>query len=852
MGLKIDYKDLFLTTLNQSKFLINIDESLSEKEKYQENIQRLLILLKKKNVNLSQLQIFIDNSQNGKIFIYIPTEQFELLESLFKLYLLDSVNKNEITSQLKNFYKNIVEFNQNSALLFELISLKIFFHVFNTHKENLEKNENFFEEKLNKVREILKDIRNELYSTNIFNREFQTKIFDNLKFTKNSIIDKDLELDRELFFNEYGFSLNTFLNLLKMFNTAASLEKEIEIIDYFENRTIWSIDDILKPENIIYLPFLRDELKDIVLKSIIKKSKQTKEFLLKEKDDLEKQLEQIKSDMVDSLNNFSTNIKKETIDSIKYPVNPTVTNKINSFIIDFNRSVMANILQANKLSERWNNFQKKMTKNENLRVLTYDQYIEILKNEGSLDKNDLILSILIYFDYSKDFENFFEKFKPQILKVVKNSFEELKKEYSEKKTPIIQKEINFISELFIESKFQKKFNFDLLQKKFLEIIENLIDKLIVSILFDSFTIYNIKLLDDETKKDLLNFNLFLNLLPFKKVIYISSGEKKQSEKFLNIDVEQLKNIIKKNYSKIVSVLVYDIRGSTYMSSKLNNAEKQKYIMKKFQHLINNTIKNNFGLPLKETGDGGIAIFCSNSKEIYRTLFKESVSSKNVLIRHSIATGSDLIIKESATSSIESLKCSQKLVESAEQFIKDNYINYREWFFDVQEKKLIHEGIEYALLPPEFKSLFRVGVGIASGIVNRDVNISINAFGDIDIYGITINEAKIFSGGKDPSSSIILVDHPTLFSAIINSNYIEIQNGKDLKINEDYLEKILNFEKSFIVENFKIRFYGVYYPLKKNKDQVVDTNVKIDNIFIDDNGKIFYNDEEIKFLYQVEI
>jgi len=289
-----------------------------------------------------------------------------------------------------------------------------------------------------------------------------------------------------------------------------------------------------------------------------------------------------------------------------------------------------------------------------------------------------------------------------------------------------------------------------------------------------------------------------------------------------------------------------------MSSKLNNAEKQKYIMKNSNNLINNTIKNNFGLPLKETGDGGIAIFCSNSKEIYRTLFKESVSSKNVLIRHSIATGSDLIIKESATSSIESLKCSQKLVESAEQFIKDNYINYREWFFDVQEKKLIHEGIEYALLPPEFKSLFRVGVGIASGIVNRDVNISINAFGDIDIYGITINEAKIFSGGKDPSSSIILVDHPTLFSAIINSNYIEIQNGKDLKINEDYLEKILNFEKSFIVENFKIRFYGVYYPLKKNKDQVVDTNVKIDNIFIDDNGKIFYNDEEIKFLYQVEI
>ncbi|MEJ5307741.1 MAG: hypothetical protein WHT27_05535 [candidate division WOR-3 bacterium] len=852
MGLKTEYKDLFLITFNQSKFVSNIDENLSQKQKYQENIQRVLVLLKNRNINLSQIQVFIDNTSYGKIFIFIPFDQFEMLQSLFKLYILNSIDKNEISQQIKKFYKNVIEANQNFSLLFELVMLKIFFNVFQTHKENLDHNETLFEEKLNGIREIVKDVRNELYSTNIFNREFQTKIFDNLKFTKNSIFNRDLEIERESFFNEYGFSLNTFINLLKMFNTAASLEKELEIIEYYENRTIWSIDDIIKPDNIIYLPFLRDELKDIITKSIIKKSKQTKEFLLKEKEDLEKQLDQIKNDMVDILENFSSNIKKETIDSIKYPVNPTVTNKINSFIIDFNRSVMGNILQANKLTERWNNFQKKMVKNENLRNLSFEQYIEFLKNEGTLDKNDIILSILIYFDYSKDFENFFEKFKPQIIKVVKNSFEELKKEYNEKKNSIVQKEINFISDLFIESKFQKKFNFELLKTKFLQIVENLIDKFIVSILFDSFTIFNLEFTSQENKQELLNFNLSVNLLPFNRVIYISNTEKSISQRFLDTDVEQLKNIIKKNYSKLVSVLVYDIRGSSYMSSKLNNAEKQKFIMKKFQHIINNTIKNNFGLPLKETGDGGIAIFCSNSKEIYRTLFKESVSSKNVLIRHSIATGSDLIIKESSTSSIESLKCSLKLIENAEQFIKDNYMNYREWFFDVHEKKLIHEGIEYALLPPEFKSLFRVGVGIASGIVNRDVNISINAFGDIDIYGVTINEAKILSGGKDPSSSIILIDHFTLFSTILNSNYIETKIQENLSQKENYLKNLFDLRKSFLVENFKIKYYGIYYPLKKNKDQVIETNVDINDIFIEDNGKIFYNDEEIKILYQVEI
>ncbi len=846
MILKTSHKNLFLSTLSQSKYFLSFDENLSEKEKYRENINKLLLLLKKKNVNLSQIQFFVEKQDTGAIFVYIPDEEFEMFSSLFKLFIKDSLERNEIYSQLKKYYKIVIEKDQTLALLFEIVAIKLLLHIYSENNSQYDDNK---QKKIDELREILKDIRNELYSVNIFNREFQTKIFDITKIDSEEI-QLEEESFRESFVKKYDFSYVTLKNLLQMFNTAASLDKEISIIDYFENRTVWSVDDILKPDHVIYFPFLRKELQDVILKSIIKKSKQTRDFLLKEKEDLERQLEQIKNDMNDSLNNFFNNIKKETIESIKYPVNPSIPNKINSFIIDFNRNIMANIIQANKLSERWTNLQKRMIKNENLRNFTYDQYVEILQNEGSIEKNFFIESILIFFEYYSSFDDFFEKFKPMILKVVKNSFEELKKEFANKKEKTINQEINSISELFVETKFSKKFNYDLIKKKFLDIMDDLINQLIISILFTSIKIYNTEKEKYDNKKNLYILNSIINLIPAKRMIHLSNKPLDNIYDINETDYEKLKNIIKKNYSNMVSVLVYDIRGSTYMSAKLNNAEKQKFIMKKFQHAINNAIKTNFGIPLKETGDGGISIFCSNSKDLYRTLFKETISSKNVLLRHSIATGSDLFIKESSTASLESIKCSLKMVETAETFIKDNYINYREWFFDVHEKKVIHEGIEYALLPPEFKSLFRIGVGISSGIVNRDVNIAINAFGDIDIYGNNINESKILSGVKNPNTSVIIIDHFTLFSAILNSNYIDVLYGMNDSIDKN-LSGMLNFNQQFIIENVKVKFYGLYFPLRIKKDQYITTDIDVDHIGIDETGKIFYREDEVKLLFLIE-
>jgi len=366
------------------------------------------------------------------------------------------------------------------------------------------------------------------------------------------------------------------------------------------------------------------------------------------------------------------------------------------------------------------------------------------------------------------------------------------------------------SDIISGTGFQKKFNYQFIKDAFVEIMDSISDDLMIYLLIDSIRLYNFQQFKDPVKKRKESLYASFNLIPRERFFYINSTGDiyLNANKLENLTPGDLHSVISNNYSKVVTTLVYDIRGSSFMSSKLNNAEKQKFIMKKFQNSINNVIKNNNGVPIKETGDGGIIIFTANSREMNRNLFKESISSKNIHIRHSIATGADIVLKETNFSSIESIKCSIKMVESAETFIKDNYANYREWFFNIQEKKVIHEGIEYALLPPEFKSLFRIGVGVASGIVNRDINLSINAFGDIDLYGTNVNEAKVYSGVKDPSSSVVIIDHTTLFNLILNSDYFDITVDIFPEGSSHYEElfKDLIIGKNILnIENVKFKF-----------------------------------------------
>jgi|GEM_PF-2125785 hypothetical protein len=855
MPSEITYEQLLGLVEFRSKYVSTLQDEFGKKDEFTQNIQRILLLAKRKGVNVDCLEPFVNFQDTGQIYLFFSETKFEMLRSLFKLLLSQSIDISELKSQIKQLYKNFAEKNSKLTLLFELSVIKVFIIVYNENKEHLSNKTDVFSDSLSKLRDILIEIRNEIYSYNMFNRDFHSKILDNsLILPSSEFTDSWDTLKGKI--RHFAFPYKYFVDLVLIFNTAGSLEKELDILDYFENRTIWSVDDILKPVHTNYLPFLRDEIKDIILKAISKKSKQTKDYLFKEKDDLEKQITQLKSDMLESLSQFNSDVSTEINETIKFPMDIGVINKLNSFIIDFNRNLMANVIMAGKLMERYSLFQKKMVKNEQARNITYNQYLEILKQQRSIEPSEIFLSILIFNEYSNDFGIFFEKYKPQILKVAKITFESLKKEYAETHGKDIEADIASMQNLFMGSGFQKKFNYQFIKDKFTEIMDSISNDLMIYLLLDSVRLYNFSQYKDPVKKKKESLYASFNLIPKRRFFYCNSTGDiyPHADTLDNLSSAELNSVISNNYSKVVSTLVYDIRGSSFMSAKLNNAEKQKFIMKKFQNSISNVIKNNSGIPIKETGDGGITLFAANNKEMYRNLFKESISSKNIHIRHSIASGSDIILKETNTASMESLKCSLKMAEAAESFIKDNYMNYREWFFDIHEKKVIHEGIEYALLPPEFKSLFRIGIGVASGIVNRDINLSINAFGDLDLYGSNVNEAKMFSGGNDFTSSVIVVDHTTLFNLILNADYFDITTdifAKGSQYDGEIFKDLIVGSNTLNIENIKFKFYALYLPMNKNKNESLIFNKKPKELTIDSNGKIFFEETEAKILYQVE-
>jgi arsenate reductase-like glutaredoxin family protein len=59
------------------------------------------------------------------------------------------------------------------------------------------------------------------------------------------------------------------------------------------------------------------------------------------------------------------------------------------------------------------------------------------------------------------------------------------------------------------------------------------------------------------------------------------------------------------YRKCVTILVYDIRGSSYMGIKLNDAVKEQRIKSKFAKEMAQVVKKYDGFLLKDTGDGGL-------------------------------------------------------------------------------------------------------------------------------------------------------------------------------------------------------------------------------------------------------
>lgn len=211
----------------------------------------------------------------------------------------------------------------------------------------------------------------------------------------------------------------------------------------------------------------------------------------------------------------------------------------------------------------------------------------------------------------------------------------------------------------------------------------------------------------------------------------------------------------KDYKETVSVMVYDIRGSSIMGEKLQDAKKEDEIRNKFQEWLSEAVRKTNGFLLKDTGDGGIVFFSANSGELYSDYQAFINGSRE---RFSIE---DLSLIPSRDAGLRAILCARKMIETSQAFVRKTLKQYKDWFKDFKEEDVEFGGISYQKLPPEYRRIFQIGVGIASGKQDIDVFLGMNVIGVPDLSGGLVRSANIYSKARHPERSVILIDFSTM-------------------------------------------------------------------------------------------
>lgn len=245
-----------------------------------------------------------------------------------------------------------------------------------------------------------------------------------------------------------------------------------------------------------------------------------------------------------------------------------------------------------------------------------------------------------------------------------------------------------------------------------------------------------------------------------------------------------------HFKNLVSTLIYDIRGSTFMGTKLQDAKRESEIRNYFQESMLANVEKNGGIPIKDTGDGGIVLFAANHYDI-----KNKKTMK-------LAQGSVL----------PAVRCALEMVQGARSFVKENIYKYKDWFRETEKRKIDFEGATYATLPPAYQSIFQVGIGIASGAYPKEIYLEENAFGELDLTGMLVREANLYSRVKAREKSTVICDDATVYNLLLNVDKFSFFSetgaktetlGRDIEQGLDFWLNQKLSKRGFIVDLYKI-------------------------------------------------
>ena len=229
-----------------------------------------------------------------------------------------------------------------------------------------------------------------------------------------------------------------------------------------------------------------------------------------------------------------------------------------------------------------------------------------------------------------------------------------------------------------------------------------------------------------------------------------------------------------------------------------------------------------------------------------------MTGRGTKLRYSIFSGAEFDLIPAGDAGKRAILCARDMVLRAEEFIRANFVHYREWFAEVAERTLELDGITYALLPPEFKSLFRIGIGISSGKPGQDVVFAANSYGDPDLVGPIIADANLYSFERQPGRSVIICDSSSLMNVVLNSEFFEYMiDETDF---EKYLKAMAEIRKGnhgYKIADHKISIIprGIHYQEELNKNKAIAMS-DLPEIMLHDGRMFSPQQKKIKMVYEV--
>lgn len=849
----VEEVDIERVTEEESEYLNQLRSRYSKKDVYSQYLGTVKQFLAQKDLKLESLSEFYKNEDIGVVYVLVE-ERFRTIHHNLVGLLLDGIKGDERKRELEalmrvyreNFIKTYSQFlkeRSEAALLFETVCRKLFqegIEKWFSHNPSSSSEKSFFISEVSaKVDALLTPLRLNLGKE----RKLDVFLFSET-FSKSPLIPSPLSKltlhDIEVEILKYGLTPNLFEKVAKEFQSAIQKELEDEILNSLRSRTIRSKQDIVRSIEHPLYSISADcvkTLRQIIVEKVSERLLDLTQVLKNLHQELERRKEkfdQVISEIMLSGKKALMELREEELDAC---------------VENFTKIADSIKAEMDEIKMKKEEVERELRSAKNLQGLNSEELTSIIlnKNEREIERYLHIYRALST-KFGRDLEHIPSQYTETFSELIKEELALLRSKSSPSYGSLSSLE---------ERRFWKKhYKVEELKTRWMKICTEVLEPLLITKYIEELVrIWPPAVSGRTPTRPYLTAARYVGEeLAFNGRLYQLGKPASSREVTEQKKLEKLRRLIVDNFKEVVSVIVYDIRGSTFMGNKLNNAKKESEIRNNFNIKMMRIARAHGAFVVKDTGDGGILFFSGNSRELER---KFTTDPKAKFYETNLVAS-----KESAKKAIE---CARDMVQGAFSFVEENLEKYGDWFEDVRKESLRYAGITYAQLPPEYKRIFKVGIGIASGKPDVDIYFGPNGFGSPDITGGLVREANFYSKARSRERSIILCDGATLLSFLLNVDEYEPeipQPTRTKSLERESLGDLLreamwnyaNLKKR--KKGYKFGKLGIFIERVGTQifyDQHLESNLSLSTsgLKITESGEFLdERDRKVKILYQI--